>query len=121
MVIVVGLAVSEHCAGVGVGGGVGVGFGVGVGVGVGIGVGVEVGVGVGVGVGDIEGDGDAAGEGDGVAKGSGVGVGSTITPLPGPLSVTLGMELSWKICASMVTSPDPVTSTFVLPLSLLNP
>lgn len=104
--------------GVGVGVPVGVGVGVGVPVGVGVGVGVPVGVGVGVGVGDADGEGDGDDEGVavGICEGSGIKPPDTFA-----LKLTLGIDASWKISASIVTSPEPVMFTLLVPLPLLNP
>ena len=103
--------------------GTGVGAGVGVGVGRGVGLGLELGVGVGVadglapglGVGDASGlgYGDAPGLGDGEAPGLGVGtaVGVGVAELrSGTFRFTFGTESS-NTRLSIVTSPEPVTST----------
>ena len=125
-----GLTVIEHGAGVGVAVGVGVGAGVGldvgVGVGLGFGVGVPVGVGVGVDVGVAVGLGDGVGEEYGDGEGVGVelaaGEGSGTRP-PGTFAFKLrfGIDASWKISASIVTSPDPVIFTLPVVTPLLNP
>jgi hypothetical protein len=113
-------------AGVGVGPGVGVGVGVGVGAGVGVGIGVGIGVGVGFGVGVAfgigVGDGDGEGEGDDEGVAVGIGEGSGIKPPDTfALKLTLGIDPSWKISESMVTSPEPVMFTLLVRLPLLNP
>ena len=119
------LATIEQGTGVGVAVGAGVGVAVGVGVDVGVGVGVAVGVAVGICVGV----GVAVEFGVGVGVGVAVGVGETPKPceesgikFPGTaLKFKLGTDASWKTSASMVTSPDPVMFTLLVPLLLLNP
>jgi len=120
--------------GLGVGAGVGAGVGVGVAVGVGVGVGVAVGVGVGSGVdvgdpfgvgvavgspGDVSGDvlGSTEGSGSGVEAGVGVAV------APVARSETFRLILgtaSSNTALSIVTSPEPVTSTEIESLTLLS-
>jgi hypothetical protein len=91
--------------GVGVGAGVGVGVGV---IGVGVGTGVEVGLGFGVGEGLTPGVGVALGDPPGVAPGLGAGV--AVEAKSGTFRFTSGTESS-NTLLSIVTSPEPVTST----------
>ena len=113
-------------SGVGVGDGVAFGFGVGVGVGVGVDNGVGVGVaspdpppaaGVGVGDGLVLLPGVPLASGVGVAVEGGVDVDDVE---PDARSVTLRLTsgtLSSKTALSIVTSPEPVTSTEAVPIS----
>jgi hypothetical protein len=101
--------------GVGVGVGVGVTDGVGVAVAVGVGVGVAsigTGVGITVGVGDAPGSGVGTTEGLGVGEPTGVALGVGVAPdaRSSILRSTSGTESS-NTRLSMVTSPEPVTST----------
>src|SRR6185503_8263797 len=117
-------AVSEQISGVGVGVALGVGVAVGVGVGVdaGVGVGVPVtvpGSGVGVGDGLVVTSGVAVASGVGVGvdvDGMGVGVGVAPDARSPILRFTSGTSSS-KTALSIVTSPEPVTSTETVPIS----